>query len=365
MQKKKLIIFMPSIEGGGVEKNLFIISNFLAKKINNIILITYDKKYRSKLLKKIKVKSCKTRFKNPGRKLKYFLCLIELFKFFIKNQNYVLFSFQANLYCALICLLFPKVKLITRSNSSPSGWSHNYFKIFIFKILFKRINKILVNSLDFKKEIDKKFNINSKCIYNPLNTIEIKKKSKEKVDSKFFLKNTLNIINIGRLVDQKNQITLLKSLNLIKNKIHFRALIIGSGSNEKYLKDYIQFNKLNKIVKIIPFSNNPYKYLSKANLLVHTAKYEGLPNILLEAQVLKKYIISTNCPTGPREILCNGKAGSLVGIGDFKKIANEIIIFNNKKKIYQKKIKFGTKQIHRFSAIKCLKLYENEIKKLF
>ena len=55
-----------------------------------------------------------------------------------------------------------------------------------------------------------------------------------------------------------------------------------------------------------------------------TSLYEGLPNVLLEAQVLKKFIISSNCPTGPREILLNGKAGSLFKVGDYKKLSDLI-----------------------------------------
>ena len=64
--------------------------------------------------------------------------------------------------------------------------------------------------------------------------------------------------------------------------------------------------------------------MKKADIFVLTSLYEGLPNVLLEAQYFKKYIISTDCPTGPREILLNGKAGDLIKIGDYKNLANLI-----------------------------------------
>ena len=225
MKQNKLIIFMPSIEGGGVEKNLFIIANYLAQNINNITLITASKKFNHKF-KNIKVVNPKINLnKFNGRKIKYFFCLLELLKLLIKKNNYVLFAFQANLYCALIAIFFPKLKIITRSNSSPTGWSKNYFKKLLFKLLFKRIDKIIVNSFSFKKELINKFNINPVCIYNPLNKKDIIKLSKKKLNFKFFKTNKLKIINIGRLVDQKDQLTFLKSLTLIRNKIDFRALI--------------------------------------------------------------------------------------------------------------------------------------------
>ena len=73
-----------------------------------------------------------------------------------------------------------------------------------------------------------------------------------------------------------------------------------------------------------------------------------MPNILLEAQYLKKYIISTNCPTGPKEILLNGKAGDLITIGDFKKLSFLISSFYKRKKIINKKINTGKKNFYRF-----------------
>ena len=66
--------------------------------------------------------------------------------------------------------------------------------------------------------------------------------------------------------------------------------------------------------------------LNQCNLLVLTSKFEGLPNVLIEAQYLKKYIISTNCKTGPKEILKNGNFGSLINVGDHNKLNFFIII---------------------------------------
>ena len=81
------------------------------------------------------------------------------------------------------------------------------------------------------------------------------------------------------------------------------------------------------------------QYLNQCNLLVLSSKYEGLPNVLLEAQFLKKYIISTNCPTGPREILLGGKAGDLIKVNNSKNLKKKIIEYykNKKRKFYKKK----------------------------
>ena len=349
MHLNKLVIFMPSIEGGGVEKNLFIIGNFLGKKIKNTILITADKKFNSKF-KNIDIINPRTKTKtNSPRKWKYFLCFLELIKLIIHNKNITVFAFQANFYCAILCKVFFNIKLITRSNSSPTGWSQNFLKKKIFAYLFKKIDQIIVNSLEFKYEIKKKFNSEAICIYNPLNKSEIKKLSQEKISLKFYEKSDeLKIINVGRYVDQKDQITLLKALNLIKYQIKFRALIIGRGILKNDLTSYIKQNKLTDCVKLISFQKNPFKFIKMADVFILSSKYEGLPNVLLESLVLGKYIISTNCPTGPNEILSSGKGGDLYNIQDYKSLAQKIINFNNNKKKLFKKIKYAQSRLSRF-----------------
>ena len=365
MKKKYLVIFMPSIEGGGVEKNLFIIANYLATKNDNIKLITassgFDQKFRN-----IDIVKPKLHFlKNTSRKFKYLICLLELLRMILSRKNISVFSFQANLYCIILCKIFKK-KIIIRSNSSPSGWSKNLFKKLIFKYLLLLADKVIVNSIDFKKQFKQLFNINAKCIYNPLNKSEILKFSKEYVKLPFFKKNkkSLNIITIGRLTDQKDHLTLLRALSEIKIKIDFKLLIIGRGTNKRQIINYILENNLKNNIKILPFQKNPYKYLKIADLFILSSKFEGLPNVLLEAAVLRKFIISTNCPTGPREILQNGKGGILFKVGNHKSLSQKILYYHMNQKKLKEKIEYNYKNLIRFDINKNLQKYYIEIKNL-
>ena len=164
---------MPSIEGGGVEKNLFLVTNFLVKKIKKITLITISKKFKKKFHKSVEFITLSSNIWDTyGRKFKYFLALILLIKEILKDRNLIVFSFQANVYCIVICKLFG-VKVISRSNSAPIGWSKNWLKRYIFKIVLNLADKVMVNSKEFKKDLKKEFNVNAICIYNPLNVKEI------------------------------------------------------------------------------------------------------------------------------------------------------------------------------------------------
>ena len=199
-------------------------SNYLIKKVNNISLITISKDYKKKFDKKINFITLSSKIWDKfGRRFKYFLTIIFLIKEIFKNRNLIVFSFQANIYCIMICKFFG-IKVISRSNSAPYGWSKNRIKRFIFKIFLRAADKIVVNSEEFKKDLKKEFNVDSVCIYNPLNTNEIKRNAKKRGKKIFNSNNKIKILNIGRFTEQKDQITLLRSLNFLKNKINYEAL---------------------------------------------------------------------------------------------------------------------------------------------
>ena len=353
---KKLIIFIPSIEEGGVEKNLFTIANYLVQKKLNIEVLSCNSNKSKYFNKKIKFIGPKSSFwQNKPRLIKYIVCilflLINLFK---KRSNKLIFAFQANIYAILIAKILC-TKIIVRANSAPSGWSHNIIKKNLYSIIINLADDVMVNSNDFRREFNKKFKIKSKCIYNPFYKAKLNLNSKKSL----FQKKSLKILSIGRLTKQKDHMTLLKAAKLINPAIKPELIIIGKGKEYINLKNFIISNHLQKIVKLIGYKANGYNFIKKCDIFVLTSKYEGLPNVLLEAQFFKKYIISSNCPTGPKEILLNGKAGDLFKIGDYKKLAHYINNYKSNIKKIRKKINYGSNMFYRFDYnLNCRKYYK-------
>ena len=148
---------------------------------------------------------------------------------------------------------------------------------------------------------------------------------------------------------------LLRAYNKIKDKIRCNIVLMGDG-NENMLLDYAKKNNLKKIF-LFQFSKNPYPYFSKSDILILTSRTEGLPNVLIEA-LAKKFVISTKCPTGPKEILLNGKAGFLVNNDDYEDLANKIRIYFQKPEIVKKKKKNIKKGLLQFSPVKSLNKYQ-------
>jgi len=357
MKQKKIIIFNPSLESGGVEKNLYLILNYLNKSILNLKIITCDnKKIIEKGFNSNLVIGPKN-FKYKSRIIKYFYCLYLLIKEIIENDKKIeVLSFQANLYAILVCKLF-KIKIFVRSNSSSYGWANNFIKIYLFKKILKLATCVIVNSAELKKEFLKKFKIKTLVIYNPLNVNEITKLSKKSKKNNFFKKDYINIVAIGRFTKQKNHLLLLKAINILKDQINFKLLLIGQGEYLKKYREFITKNNINKIIKIIKFQKNPFPFFIKSDLLVLTSLYEGFPNVILEALTLNKFVVSSDCPTGPREILYNKKFGYLFKNNNLYDLIKKLTKYaNNKNKIIINKNEIK-KSLNKFNYKKNMEKY--------
>ena len=194
------------------------------------------------------------------------------------------------------------------------------------------------------------------CGYNPLNIKEILSKSKKKSVKIFKNNNKIKILNIGRFAPQKDQFTLLKSLSVLRGIIEFEACIVGDGKLKNKFQSYIEENDLQKSVKLLSWSDNPFPLIKQTHLFILTSKFEGLPNVLLESLVLKKFIISSDCRTGPKEILLNGKGGLLFKVGDHKELANKIRYYLKNKYKCQRMMMNSHRSLKRFD-------YNNNLKK--
>tara|TARA_Y100000591_G_scaffold152410_1_gene131172 strand:- start:1973 stop:3067 length:1095 start_codon:yes stop_codon:yes gene_type:complete len=359
-KQNQIIYFFPDPQIGGVEKNFFLISKYLSSYFKENFLVT-NKKLYNKIDKRLRLITINRFWSCINRRMLFIVCSLKLFFLCIKKKNSIIFSFQGNFYAIIISILTGR-KIIIRSNLSPQGWETSYIKIIVFKFLLSKANLIIVNSNDFKREMRKIYGVNSTTIFNPINEKEIIRLSLYKKKISFFKKKTINLINIGRLVKQKNQIEILHALSGLKSSIKkFRLLIIGQGPEKNSLIKFINRKKLNSYVKII-FTNTPYKFIKMSDVFVLSSKYEGLPNVLQEAAFLNKYIISSNCKTGPREIINKYKYGELYQLGNVKKLTSKLMKLK-KNKLNLNKKKFS-KNLIDFSSKKNLEKYLSVVKKL-
>ncbi len=185
---------------------------------------------------------------------------------------------------------------------------------------------------DMKKEIENIYPYlkgRVKRIYNPFNFDRIQKLGSDLSglnDEEKALIEDDYIVAVSRLDNvQKDYGTLLKAFKILKEKgIKEKLYIIGHGPARGEIEKLIEELGLGNEVKLLGLKKNPYVWMKNSKLFVHSSKYEGLPTVLIEAMILDRFVVSSNCPTGPREILDNGDCGILVPVGNVKELAEGI-----------------------------------------
>ena len=164
-------------------------------------------------------------------------------------------------------------------------------------------------------------------IYNPISFSRIKGLAND--DNYERLNEEKYILSIMRLTeDSKDFDTLIKAWQeLLKKHININLIILGEGPDRTLIENKIELSGLKDKIILKGNVENPYVWIKNSEMVVHSSKYEGLPTVLIEALVLNKYVISSACPTGPKEIICNPNIGALYDVGDYKKLAD--LIENN------------------------------------
>jgi glycosyltransferase involved in cell wall biosynthesis len=133
------------------------------------------------------------------------------------------------------------------------------------------------------------------------------------------------IVAAGRLTAQKDYATLLHAFRIVLHQRAVRLLILGEGVERESLHAMIHRLGLAGAVDLFGFAGNPYPYISRASLLALSSRWEGLPTVLIEALLLGTPVISTDCPSGPREILDGGRLGALVEVGNAEELATALL----------------------------------------
>ena len=369
MNRKKILFYHPKFSDGGAEKTNLLVSEELSKNYEIIFLSnSFSNKFNDDIkkigIKKIILKSNRT-----------ITSFFEISKIIKKINPEIIFSVQmhANVLMLLINLFLFKnnLKILCCERLSPQSYHGNLkgkIILILANLLYQNARKIICNSKSLANEIKKLTKAkNIIHIYNPTLKQNLKKlASKFKINENPFKnkKNKKTIISIGRLDETKNPMMLLKAVNYVRNKQNLNVVFIGEGPKKKDLIKYAKEINFSKNLYLLGFKKNPFPYLLKSDLFILTSNFEGLPNVLIEAMSLNIPIISTESPSGPQEILLNGKAGFLVKRSDYKSLSNKINLFLDKPAIFNMKKKFYKQSLKRFSPNISQKKYLNIIKKI-
>ncbi len=216
----------------------------------------------------------------------------------------------ANFQAVLSRWLFKnKVHIIITQHMSPEIHLDSKLKVKLIKFFYPRADETVCVSKDMEKILNESYGIkNTQTIYNMMDIEKNIKLSMEELPDNYkelFQGNHINFINVGRLNKQKGQWYLIRSFRKVVNQHeNARLFILGEGNLKKELKDLINKLNLKENVFLLNVQENVFPFLKNSDCSIFSSLWEGLPMTLIEALSMNLPIISTDCKTGPREILC-------------------------------------------------------------
>ena len=326
---KKIGFCINSLETGGAER--------LLVDIINVLYETKD--YEIHLLTKMKSNSY---FYNLIKdKVKYSFLLENKAKGFfsktresiLKKINFKKFSKEVDIiidfldgdFCSYIKNIKNKKKII---------WLHlSYEKLKIRKNIDKKLSaytKIIVIADDMEKELlEARKDLKNICkVDNFVDYQEIDKKLNEdlKMNFDFNQKYFLTVCRLNE--EQKDVKTLIEAFSLYKGDE--KLVIAGDGPDRKMLEDLCIEKNLKDKVIFLGMINNPFIFMKNSQAFILSSKVEGFGLVLVEALYCGAKVISSNCPTGPSQILLNGEAGELFEVSNVDELLNKLEIIHNK-----------------------------------
>lgn len=168
-------------------------------------------------------------------------------------------------------------------------------------------------------------------IYNPVISTDFEKKTSEAVVHPWLIKDRdwLTVITVGRLTKQKAHEILIEAIYKANKKCDVRLLVIGQGERDSALNEQVKKLNLCEKVQFLGFKINPYSYIAHADVFALSSAWEGFGNVLVEALAAGTAVVSTDCPSGPSEILAEGRFGQLVPVANSNALAEAILAANN------------------------------------
>ena len=329
---KKITLFLPSLSGGGAERIMVYLANGFADRgfTVDLVLVKAKGPYLSLLTETVRIIDL-----NCPRVLVTLLSLVRYLK--TEKPHAILSTLNhANIILILASILAgSSQKTIVRvaNNLSTSTRQSKNFRnriaVTLAKYVYSWVDQVIAVSQGVAEDLITTHSLprnKIKIIYNPAITPELLNKVQEDLNHPWFMPNEPPVIlGVGRLTSQKDFTTLIRAFAKLSRQVSARMIILGEGEERNKLEALIKNLDLENRVSLPGFVDNPFPYMKQASVFVLSSAFEGMPNVLLQAMACGTAVVSTDCPSGPREILENGKWGKLIPVGDVDMMADAIL----------------------------------------
>lgn len=197
----------------------------------------------------------------------------------------------------------------------------------LMSITYPQADTIICVSKGVQDDLERTLGLNpgtTTMIHNAVITPQVRRMRREKVTHPWLLSDTPVVMGLGSLTTQKDFATLIQAVDVLRKNRECRLIIAGSGPQKKNLEKLIDHLEMTDIVDLPGFVENPYAMMQQADVFVLSSKWEGFGNVLIEALYCGCPVVSTDCQSGPAEILVGGEYGELTPVGDEQQMADAI-----------------------------------------
>lgn len=329
MDRKVICFFPGALNLGGIGKLTINLAKYYAKEgyIVHLYLTKKEGEYLNSLDESIKI------FIGKGSAIRSFFSFYQYLK---KEKPDVVVSSRD--YLNLMVIIFnkvfnfkfkhiPSVHVDYRAIPQKEKFLDKIL-LFVYRFFYKKADMVVAVSRGVADNFADKYKFKYekiKVIYNPVYDPQMYINESEVNYLSFFQDNIPIIIGVGRFTAQKNFELLIKAFNEVNKVKEVKLLLLGDGVLRDNLESLVSALEIQDRVLMPGFVSNPQAYISLSDVFVLPSNYEGFGNVLVEAMGTGITVVSTDCYSGPSEILEGGKYGILAEVGNVEQLKLAIL----------------------------------------
>jgi glycosyltransferase involved in cell wall biosynthesis len=327
-----IAVFLPSLGGGGAERTMVRLANGLAEQGERVDLVVAGAAgpLRLQVASAVQIVDLRT----DGAVLK---ALVPLAAYLRRQRPSTLISAMSHANVIAICasmLTGRRTKIIVSERTSFRGVSKMYRSLpnrlvrAGMALLYRFADGVTTVADAIRTELIEDLGLPPErvhTVYNPVVDDTLFERARAEIDDEWFRAGEPPVvIGIGRLAPEKNFELLIRAFATVRRTRVARLLILGEGAERDGLTRLVAELELVGSVRLPGYVSNPMPYLAQSSVFVLSSNLEGMPGVLVEALALSVPVVSTDCLTGPAEILQGGKWGALVPMDDVNAMADAI-----------------------------------------
>lgn len=328
-KQTQLAIYVPSLRGGGAERVMVTLANGFAERgyLVDLVLAKAEGPYMSEVAANVRVIDFNTRRVSAS--------LPALVRYLKREQPTAMLSAlnHANVIAVLARMLarVPTRLIVSERNNFSASIANaktlrgRMMGLFMTKT-YPCADGVVAVSAGVADDLARNIGVQPSSIevvYNPVVTDMLFAKSKESIEHPWFQPGEPPVLlSVGRLTTQKDFPTLIRAFARLRRGRIVRLVILGEGELRTDLMKLVIELGLQADIDLPGFAKNPFTAMRHAALFVLSSRFEGLPNTLIQAMACGTPVVSTDCPSGPAEILAGGQWGRLVPVGDVEALAD-------------------------------------------